>query len=404
MTRNTKNLSKMRKKIFFILTLILTILWSCEEEPRGQVPLDSIPPGQVTNVSVENVPGGSVISYSIPNDKDLLYVKVIYRLDDSRMMEQKASAYSNKLEIVGIGKSKSQTVQLVTGDRSQNESDPIEVEIHPLDSPIYDILASMVIDNDFGGLLLRWNNPLQADIIINIDTLNEDNEFIAADRIYTRSLAGRGSLRGYKPVEKIFAFSISDPWDNLTDTISGIYLPIYEEQLDRTKFSRWNPPGIPYMQLDASWNIEKIWDGLGANTGTGYSWPTTSKMGDSWTMNLGVSAKLSRFKIHQRMTSAQVYTGANIKEFELFGSPHANVNENEETWIYIGSYESYKPSGLPHGQVSDEDNQYALAGEEYMVDSSIPPVRYLRFKINKTWGGANYMQLMEVEFFGQPQE
>ena len=158
------------------------------------------------------------------------------------------------------------------------------------------------------------------------------------------------------------------------------------------------------MSLGGGWEIEKIWDGLGADTGTGYSWPTTSKMGDSWTMNLGVTAKLSRFKIHQRMTSAQVYTGANIRSFDLYGSPHANVNENEETWIYLGSYESFKPSGLPHGQVSDEDNAYALAGEEYMVDISMPPVRYLRFKINKTWGGANYMQLMEVEFFGQPKE
>lgn len=397
-------LSKMKKKIFFILALIAAILWSCEEEPRGQVPLDSTPPRQITNVSVENVPGGSIISYDIPSDEDLLYVKVTYRLDNGTVMEQKASAYSSKLEIVGIGKGKSQKVQLVTGDRSRNESVPIEIEIEPLDSPIYDILASLQVNNDFGGVTLQWSNPLQADIIINVDTLNEDNEFVTAEALYTSSMVGRGSLRGYAPVEKIFAFSISDPWDNFTDTISGTYLPIYEEKLDRTKFSRWNPPGIPYMQLQSDWNIEKIWDGLGANTGTGYSWPTSSKMGDSWTMNLGVTAKLSRFKIYQRMTSSQVYTGANIKEFELFGSPHTSVSDDESTWIYMGAYESYKPSGLPHGQVSDEDNEYALAGEEYMVDISISPVRYLRFKINKTWGGANYMQLMEIEFFGQPQE
>ena len=82
---------------------------------------------------------------------------------------------------------------------------------------------------------------------------------------------------------------------------------------------------------------------------------------------------------------------------------HTNVNENTDTWIYIGTYESYKPSGLPHGQVSDEDKAFALAGEEYKVDITTPAVRYLRFKINKTWGNANYMQLMEVEFYGQPQ-
>ncbi len=104
------------------------------------------------------------------------------------------------------------------------------------------------------------------------------------------------------------------------------------------------------------------------------------------------------------MTSAQVYTGANIRSFELFGSPHTSVSDDESTWIYMGAYESHKPSGLPHGQVSDEDIAFATAGEEYMVDMSIPPIRYLRFKINRTWGGANYMQLMEIEIFGQPQD
>jgi len=394
----------MKKYIYILLLLPASLLWMCEAEERGQIPMDTIPPEQVTSVTVENLPGGAIVSYIIPEDEDLLYVKAIYRLDDGRIMEQKASAYSTKLEIVGIGKGKHQTIQLITGDRSKNESDPLEVEIQPLDSPIYDILNSITIFNDFGGISLQWENPLEADVIISVDTLDMDNKYQTAETIYTSSIVGRGSIRGLPPVERIFAVSITDPWNNTTDTVSGLYLPIYEEQLDRTRFSRWNPPGIPYMSLGGGWEIEKIWDGLGANTGTGFSWPTTSKMGDSWTMNLGVTAKLSRFKIHQRMTSAQVYTGANIKSFDLYGSSHPNVNENEETWIFLGSYESFKPSGLPHGQVSDEDNAYALAGEEYMVDISMPAVRYLRFKVNKTWGGANYMQLMEVEFFGQPSE
>ncbi len=393
------------KKYIFLLFIILPVccLLSCQQEERGQIPLDSTPPGQVTSISVENVPGGAIISYVIPDDDDLLYVKVVYHLDDGRIMEQKASAYSTQLEIVGIGKSAPQTVQLVTGDRSKNESKPLEVDIYPLDSPIYEILNSLQVENDFGGVSLRWDNPLKSDIIINIDTLNKDNQLINAETIYSNSMVGKGSLRGYRPEEIVFAISITDPWDNSTDTISGLYLPLYEEKLDRKKFSRWNPPGIPYQQY-SNWAIENIWDGLLGNTGIGYSWNTDQKMGNSWTMNMGVTAKLSRFILYQRMTANQVYTGANIRSFELFGSPHTSVSDDESTWIYMGAYESHKPSGLPHGQVSDEDIAFAAAGEEYMVDVSLPPVRYLRFKINRTWGGANYMQLMEIEFFGQPQD
>lgn len=394
----------MRKSIFLTTILLAGIFYACQEEERGQIPLDSVPPQQVTQISVENVAGGAVISYVIPEDEDLLYVKAIYNLDNGTTIEQKTSAYSNKIEIVGIGKSKKQFVKIITGDRSKNESKPLSVEIHPLDSPIYEIMNSIVVRNDFGGISLLWNNPQKADIVITVDTLNRDNKYVSAESIYTKATVGKANLRGYPPVERVFAVSIRDRWGNTTDTISGSYLPIFEVKLDRKKFARWSPPGIPYQELAASWRIENIWDGLGSTVGNGYSWPLTAKMGDSWTMDLGQTAKLSRFTIFPRETTGQLYTGANIKSFELFGSPHRNVNEDESTWIYIGAYESIKPSGLPAGQFSDEDYAYAVAGEEYPVDISIPAVRYLRFKINKTWGGANYMQLMEIEFFGQPQE
>ena len=227
--------------------------------------------------------------------------------------------------------------------------------------------------------------------------------YLTAETLYSSATAGKANIRGYDPIEKVFAVFIKDRWGNTTDTISGTYLPIYEEKLDRKLFVRWNPTGIPYKELSGQgWNIEKIWDGLGSETGNGYSWPQDAQWGDSWTMDLGQLAKLSRFKIYQRATNGQLYTGANIKEFDFYGSPHRNVNEDEDTWIYIGSYESLKPSGLPMGQVSDEDKAFAIAGEDYVVDISMPQIRYLRFKINRTWGGANYMQLMEIEFFGQP--
>ena len=392
-------------KIHIYILLLLTVLftWTCTEQERGQIPLDAIPPQVVTSVSVENVPGGAIISYVIPEDDDLLYVKAVYKLDDGRIMEQKASAYSTKLVIEGLGLSKEQRIKIVTGDRSRNESKPLEVEIHPLDSPIYQILNSLSVTSDFGGLSLLWENPFKADIVINIATLDQDNMYLTAETLYSSATAGKANIRGYDPIEKVFAVFIKDRWGNTTDTISGTYLPIYEEKLDRKLFVRWNPTGIPYKELSGQgWNIEKIWDGLGSETGNGYSWPQDAQWGDSWTMDLGQLAKLSRFKIYQRATNGQLYTGANIKEFDFYGSPHRNVNEDEDTWIYIGSYESLKPSGLPMGQVSDEDKAFAIAGEDYVVDISMPQIRYLRFKINRTWGGSNYMQLMEIEFFGQP--
>lgn len=187
----------MKRYIYILLLLPIGLLWMCEAEERGQIPMDTIPPGQVTSVSVENLPGGAIVSYIIPEDEDLLYVKAIYRLDDGRIMEQKASAYSTALEIVGIGKGNPQTIQLITGDRSKNESAPLDVEIYPLDSPIYDILKSINIMNDFGGITLQWENPLEADIIISIDTLDMDNNTIRQKQFIQALLSAKGALEAY---------------------------------------------------------------------------------------------------------------------------------------------------------------------------------------------------------------
>src|SRR4051794_26451510 len=98
----------------------LLMLFSCTKIEKGQFPIEHDAPGQVTNVKVANVAGGANISYTIPTDNDLLYVKVIYKLDDGRIMEQKASAYANSLKVEGIGKSFEQEVELICGDRSKN--------------------------------------------------------------------------------------------------------------------------------------------------------------------------------------------------------------------------------------------------------------------------------------------
>src|SRR5690606_21679653 len=119
------------KKCFLYHVCLIFILWSCSESEIGQYPIDSEAPGIVGSISVENLKGAAVVSYDIPDDDDLLYVKAIYRLDNGEEVEQKASAYANSIRIEGLGKSREQEVLLVTGDRSKNESEPVAVTIHP---------------------------------------------------------------------------------------------------------------------------------------------------------------------------------------------------------------------------------------------------------------------------------
>jgi len=388
-------------RINLLLMLFAVLMIACSEDERWQYAIDNIAPGQVSNVVVENVAGGAIITYTTPNDDDLLYVKVVYQMSDGSIVEQKSSAYTPKIVVEGLGVSKKQTVQLICGDRSGNESTPYLVDIEPMDAPIYEVQKSINIEVDFGGIRITWDNPLRANIVLTIYVLDENNNFIEVQNVYSNSSTGRFSLRGFPSEETTFAVSLRDRWENKTDMLSGTFTPLFEEQLDRLKFGRWNPPGIPYIAL-GGWDLQYIWNGLLTNPGYSTSWDVT--LPHSITFNLGQMAQLNRIKVFQRWDPyPYVFSGYNVKRFQLWASPHPNVTQDFATWLFLGDFTSEKPSGLPLGQVTEEDIAYALEGEDYIIENNnTTPVQYIRIHILETFdGGVNIAQLLQVEFYGQ---
>jgi len=396
-----KRIKNQRSKIVNLL-VVMWLMMSCVEVERGQYAIDNVPPGQVSNVEHENVPGGAIITYTIPTDEDLLYVKVVYRMSDGTQVEQKSSARTTKIVVEGLGRSQKQTVQLICGDLSGNESTPYELEIEPLDAPIYEILESVIITDDFGGIAVRWNNPLKAQVVLTIYVLDEYNRFVEVQNVYSASVTGKFNLRGYPAEERTFAVTVRDRWKNKTDMKSENCTPFFEEKLNRLKFGRWNPTGIPYDALsNQGWDIERLWDGLLSDPG--FSTSTTAAFPVSATFNLGQTAYLVRIKVFQRTSSNQLFSGYNVKRFQLWASPHPNVNADFATWLFLGDFTSQKPSELPLGQVSDEDKAYAEAGEDYAVEeNSDVAVQYIRLYIMENWGGGSTVgQFYEMEFYGK---
>ena len=53
---------KMKKYILLSFVFISALFMSCEEEFRGPLVDDGIPPKPVSNVTVENIPGGATLT------------------------------------------------------------------------------------------------------------------------------------------------------------------------------------------------------------------------------------------------------------------------------------------------------------------------------------------------------
>ena len=387
------------KKIFKFLLFCLLV--SCSKEQYiGQYPTDQIAPNSVTNCVVANFAGGSEINYELPSDEDILYVKALYTLSNGQQAEERASFFLNSMKLKGFGKSTKTIVKLIVVDRSENESQPVSVEIEPQDSPIYSILSTVNVASSWGGLTVKWENPEEENIIVGLIAKNENGEFSAIDNFYTAEKDAAKSVRGMDTVEVNVGTFISDRYGNITDTIYSINKPIFEMQLDDNKFV--GLPQSPNYPLLGTWgqDMPVLWDGAITPDGNVF-YIVGSLPNPYFTIDLGVTAKLSRFKFWSRQLWA--FKLHSPKHFEIWGTndPSAIKVDNWDGWYKMMDQEAYRPSGLDAGEEpTSDDLVYAAAGEEYEFDIENTPVRYIRFRCTETWSGSNNLNLAEIRFWG----
>jgi hypothetical protein len=114
--------------------------------------------------------------------------------------------------------------------------------------------------------------------------------------------------------------------------------------------------------------------------------------------------KLSRYKIWQRSQGTYPFNHGNPYKWEIWGT---NNPASAANWVKLGSYQMVKPSGLPVGVNSGEDNQVATDGQEYDFPLTVPPVRYVAIKAINCWaaidGTYGFFHLYEMSLWGQKQ-
>ena len=81
-------------RLFFIATIIfLTASMSCSKDDQG----DTTPPDVLTVVSVTPTNGGGIITYDLPNDNDVLYVRAVYTNTNGVEVSRASSSYNNHI-------------------------------------------------------------------------------------------------------------------------------------------------------------------------------------------------------------------------------------------------------------------------------------------------------------------
>ncbi|MBO9153563.1 DUF5000 domain-containing lipoprotein [Chitinophaga sp. GCM10012297] len=403
------------KKISAYL-LLIAALAACKEEGASPLSKNGNAPQPISSPSFTPLPGAAKITYTLPDDQNLAYVRAEFEVNGEKR-ETKASFYKREVIVEGFGDVSERTVKLYSVSYAEQSSAPVEIKIKPLPPAIDTVFKSLAVRESFGGINTSYKNTFGGNIVIGVLVWNEhDNAWDHYDNYYTAADSGNFSVRGLPAVQAKFGLFVRDRWENHTDTMEVTLTPIYEEELDKKKITdgrkkNWAIPqlfplpqsGKPIVEPGnlSSWPFGNMFDGN--TTGNGFH---TSENKDQpiWIpIDLGVTARLSRYKLWQR-PGGYAFSHGNPHQWEIWGT---NTPKDVNSWVLLDARTMVKPSGLPLGEVTNEDNLVVTNGQEYEFPVNTPAVRYIAWKHIDSWasvqGMLGFFHVVEMTFWGQVQ-
>lgn len=404
-------MNKSINNILVVLVMTLVMGTSCDQDAHDPVEESKSVPGGISNVQATPTPGGAVITYTLPADDDLLYIRGIYYLPNGEEVEVKSSFYSNFLVVEGLADTKEHIIELYSVSRSEVSSEPVEVSFIPLEASFYDTFRSVTMQTTFGGMNLQAKNEARDDLaylLLERDKIT--NEWVPmASSLYSSAETINYTIRGYHSDSTyVFGLVIRDRFQNYTDTIFSEIQPLFEEEIPTDTYL-FRILGGDAPRHASTGNNNALWDGQIAG------WPNSVLLTQSpytpfiphmITIDMGIEAKLSRVRIWDYPEWGEggqnvYYARGAMRLFEIYGSTDFNPNGKlDSTWIKMGEFESIKPSGLPEWVVNNDDIEAGQRGIDYDFDGAIPPVRYLRIRCIENWEGGSFIALAEMKIYG----
>ena len=390
-------------KILSILLISVLILFGCKDDENQ----DSIPSGSLTIENITPTNGGGIISYQLPDDSDILFVRAEYTNSLGVDVYRVSSSHNNSIEIDGLNQNTAITVRLFVVDENENISQPVEVEFIPLPSFIFLVQESITITPDLGGVKLEWENAAEKTVYVHLHIVNGSDEEIRI--LSSNSLTESIFVRGLESVEMTFLTKVEDFDGNITDLEEKATLtPLFEEMIDKstwTLMSQLSVNGNAWEgETTAFW--DDVVDTAETNSDNSYFiiWRDQNGGTLNWPLdiviNLNKNVRVHRFKVWQRAFWYNGPTGIpyyyqeeNMRSFDLYAS------NNTIDWTLLGQFDIGDPSD-ENGNIPQDFIDAAANGHDFDLEGVSEKFRYLKFSITSNYGSDTYVHGSEISLWG----
>ena len=390
-------------KKLLLLTILIFAVSSCSKQDDS----DTTPPSVLTVDTVTPTNGGGIISYTLPNDNDILYVRAEYTNSNGVDVSRASSSYNNSIEIDGLNQTTALTITLYVIDENYNQSAPVYVELVPLESFIYLVQESIEVNTDLGGFRITWENIQSKTVyvFVHIDNGTEEEIRILSSNNSSESIAVRGL-----PSEEITISTRIEDFDENSTTLEekGTLTPLFEQVIDKSTWTLVTSQSVNGNAWEgASVNFwDNVIDTTNNNSDNSYFmiWRDLNGGSLNWPLDLVIdlnkNVKVTRFTVWQR---AYWYNGPsdvpyyfqeeNMKSFNLYASNDAQV------WEELGQFDIGDPRD-PDGNIPQSALDSAANGHEFELDEVSESFRYLKFSVTSNYGSEAYVNGSEITMYG----
>lgn len=358
-------------RLLIITCLFIITVVSCKETDRFDVNKDDkTPPGKIAYRYYKALYGGARFFYDVPNDEDLLAVEAEYTNAKAQTFKFTSSYFVDSLDIYGLPSQEAFTIRLFAVDRAGNRSDPVLVDVEPLEPAYQRVAKSLDVKAGFGSLVLDWTNELKQNINVYVDfSFNDKNGYRELTSVFSSNLdTARQFINDLNLAadEKVkVQIRVEDHYGNITEPIDkGEIVLLQDIEIPKTAWVLPNANdsigGIPMAYGDGLEGRSRyVIDGI-INVGDNLNFMHTDKRGRTgravdgnmpWNfmIDLGDYYELSRIVTHQRhygtgsspINGGQYYKAENVGHYRMY-----YWDEDLKDWILINDHKIPVPVGL----------------------------------------------------------